>query len=45
MRLRVMEVKREQDIEAMREEMNQQFNQIMSIILQSYKKLQVSSYH
>ncbi len=45
MRLRVMEVKHEQDIEAMREEMNQQFNQIMSIILQSYKKLQVSSYH
>jgi hypothetical protein len=45
LRLRVIEEKHRQDIEAMREEMNQQFNQIMSMILQNYKKLQVSIYH
>jgi hypothetical protein len=45
LRLRVIEEKHKQDIEAMREEMNQQFNQIMSMILQNYKKLQVSTYH
>jgi hypothetical protein len=38
---RAMQQKHEQDMKAMREEMNQQFNQIMSLIQQNPKLAQI----
>ena len=43
MKLKVMEEKHTQDMKDMREEMNQQFSQIMSMIQQNPKLAQLKS--
>lgn len=43
LKLKVMEEKHKQDIEAIRQEMNMQFSQIMSIIQENYKMAHIAT--